>query len=72
MQGGGYINANYKNINRPSMINDYDSLDDSEPMIYIQPVIIREQMPVSQKKSMSFPGNTTLNSISVKSTSLSR
>lgn len=72
MQGGGYLNMNYKNISRPSMINDYDPLDDSEPMIYIQPVIIREQIPVAQKNSMSFPGNTTLNSISAKSTSLSR
>jgi len=54
------------------MINDYDPLDDSEPVIFIQPVIIREQIPVAQKNSMSFPGNTTLNSISAKSTSLSR
>jgi len=72
MQGGGYVNSNYKNINKPNMINDYDPLDDSEPVIFIQPVIIREQIPVAQKNSMSFPGNTTLNSISAKSTSLSR
>jgi hypothetical protein len=71
-QGGGYVDMNYKSINKSNMINDYDPLDDSEQIVYIQPVIIREQVSVPQKNLMTFPGNTTLNSVSAKQISLSR
>ena len=74
MQGGGYLDMNYKKINKPGMISNYSLDDEPESSIYIQPVYIERIVPLPGKHDvMGFPGNSTsLNSTSAGSRNLAR
>lgn len=74
MQGGGYLDMNYKKINKPGMISNYSLDDEPESSIYIQPVYIERIVPIPGKENfMNFPGNSTaLNSTSAGSRNLAR
>jgi len=74
MQGGGYLDMNYKNVKKPSgIINNYSEDDEMETATFIQPVYVYIKQP-NENNGLQFPGSFSLNSneISMNYPELSR